>query len=63
MAMRGRGDGADTGCCVTSGKAVGVAADGGDSAGALAASPARYCGQVRAVSLTRPRRRAGAVGH
>ena len=38
MVMRGRGVSADTGCCVTSGKAVGVAADGGDRAGALVAS-------------------------
>jgi len=38
MAMRVRGVGADAGCCVTSGNAVGVAADSGDNAGALAAS-------------------------
>ena len=35
--MRGWGIAADTGWCVTSGKAVGVAADYEDSAGALAA--------------------------
>ena len=38
MVMRGGGVGADTGWRVTSGKAVGVAVDGGDSAGALALS-------------------------
>jgi len=38
LVMREIGVGADTGCCATSGKAVGVAAEGGDSAGALAAS-------------------------
>ena len=38
MVVRGRGVGADTGRCMTSGKAEGVAADSGDSAGALAAS-------------------------
>jgi len=38
MVMHVRGFGADAGCCVTSGNAVGVAADSGDNAGALAAS-------------------------
>jgi len=41
--MRGRGVGADTGWSVTSGKAVSVAADGGDSGGALAASGGVVC--------------------
>jgi len=64
--MRGRGVGADTGWSATSGKAVGVVADGGDSACALAASGGVFdlllC-QIWAVLLTRPRRRAGAVSH